>query len=147
MIAAGFVHAVAGELAETRRAPKFPSANHKRALQKTAGSQVFQECRKTLIEGRQQFFLEPAIIIEMRIPERRWIVDLAAPVHGHETDAGLDKPASQEQTLAVLVPAIVFAYSIRLPVLIKRSPGLVRSEQREGTFLVTIQFFLAAVLA
>ena len=77
VIAARLVDAVAGELAEARRAAEFPHAHDQRAVEQAALGQIFQERGKALIERRQQLIFQPAVIVEMRIPERDRIVDLA----------------------------------------------------------------------
>src|SRR5437667_86711 len=61
------------------------------------------------IERRQQLLFEPTIVVGMRVPVRHGVIHLATPVNGDQPHARLDEPPSQQQTLAVLVPAVTLA--------------------------------------
>ncbi len=95
VIPAGRVDAIARELTKAGCPAKLAHADHQSRSQKAASIQVFQEGRETLIERRQQFLFEPAIVIEVSVPVGDRVVDPPAPVHGNQTDTRLDEPAGE----------------------------------------------------
>jgi hypothetical protein len=70
VVAPRLVDAVAGALPETRRAPELAHRQHQRALQEATGVQVIEEGREALVERRQQLLLQPAVVVEVRVPVR-----------------------------------------------------------------------------
>src|SRR5262245_5690813 len=70
VVASGLIDSIAGVLTEPRCAAEFPHADDQSALQQSAHLKVLEERRKALIERRQQFLLEPAVVLDVRVPVR-----------------------------------------------------------------------------
>ena len=121
-------------------------ADDEGTLQQAPVVQVLQKSRETLVKGRQQFFLESPVVVEMGVPVRNGIVDPAAPVDRHQPNARLHQATGQQKTLTIFVPAVTFPQSGRLGVNVECPARGGGGQQLERTLLIAVHLVEAGIV-
>ncbi len=146
VISPRFIDAIARELPEPRRSSEFTHADDERAIQQAALVQIFQKRGEALVKRRQKLFLEPAVVVEVRVPVWTRVIDSATPINGDEPHAGFDESSCQEETLCVFMSAVAISNPVRLRANIKSPARCFRGQQREGALLMLAQILDPAII-
>ena len=93
--------------------------------------QIFQKRGEALVKRRQKLFLEPAVVVEVRVPVWTRVIDSATPINGDKPHAGFDESSCQEETLCVFMSAVAISNPVRLRANIKSPAHCFRGQQRE----------------
>src|ERR1700682_5781532 len=81
--------------------------NYERRIQESPLVQILDQRRKRTIAGRQKLILQPAEVVDVRIPVVESVVDLV--VYAYEPHAPFDQPPSQKRALPMDIPTITVA--------------------------------------